>query len=175
MFFVCPKCGKMETLYSSGNFIECKKCGFKAEYTNNLQLVTNDEGINFHKMLDWYNYQIRYVNNLQINGDIIFNDKDVRVFEINPYKKRKLISNGSFKLFKDKLVLENINIDVKNIFVASPIGGRKFAFSTEDKNYLVIGNERFNPLKYILLFNKLDTKMKLNNTDIYFDLNEREE
>ena len=40
-----------------------------------------------------------------------------------------------------------------------------------DADYLVIGNNKFNPLKYVLMFNKLETHMKEKQTDKYFTLN----
>ena len=42
MFFVCPKCGKVETLYSKGNYFYCKECGLKVEYTEDLHLKSDD-------------------------------------------------------------------------------------------------------------------------------------
>ncbi|MCQ2088281.1 MAG: 1-acyl-sn-glycerol-3-phosphate acyltransferase [Bacilli bacterium] len=175
IFFVCPKCGKVETLYSEGDFIECKECGFKVQYTNNLHLVTNDENIKFTKMLDWYNYQIRYLKDMQIGDGVIFSDEEVGLYTSYLYEKRKLITKGKIELYKDRLVIGEKTIKVSDIVISSPVGGTKFTLKTDDEDMLIIGNDRFNPLKYVFMFNKLDTKMKLNNLDIHYTLDERTE
>ena len=175
IFFVCPKCGKTQCLESSGNYIECKECGLKVEYTNNLHLKPNDKEIKIEKMLDWYNYQIRYIKDLEIGDGLIFGDDNVGIYTSELYQKRKLISKGRIELYKDRLVVGEFILNIGDINIASPTGGNKFALSTGDKNYIVIGSERFNPLKYVFMFNKLETKMKQKSLDIHYTLEERKE
>lgn len=175
LFFLCPRCGKVHCLVSSGNYIECKECGLKVEYTNNLHLKPNDDNVKIEKMLDWYNLQIRYIKNLEITDDVIFSENDVGIYKSELYEKRTLISKGKIELYKDKLVIGDYVINIGDINIASPTGGNKFALNAGDKSYIVIGNERFNPLKYVLMFNKLETKMKQKETDIYYNLEERKE
>lgn len=173
MLFVCPKCGKIETLSSKGDHLTCSNCGLDIVFNEDLHLTSEDESFTFNKLLDWYNYQIRYVRDFEVTDKVIFTDKNVKLFISNPGKKRKLISDGKILLTKDKLIFESIEFNVADIEIASPINGTNFNFSTNDENYLVMGHERFNPLKYVLMFNRLDTKMKLNKTDIYYTLEER--
>ena len=175
IFFVCPKCGKTECLVSNRNYIECKECGLKIEYTNNLHLKPNDKEVNIKRMLDWYNYQIRYIRDLEVGDGVIFSDDNVGIYKSELYEKRSLISKGRIELYKDKLVIGDFTVNISDINIASPTGGRKFTLNTGDKSYIVIGEERFNPLKYVFMFNKLETKMKLNKTDIYYTLEERKE
>ena len=79
------------------------------------------------------------------------------------------------ELYKDKLVVNDYVIDIKNIRNASPTGGRKLGFTVDNQDYFIIGTDRFNPLKYVFMFNKLDTKMKESGIDIYYNLEERKE
>lgn len=176
MFFVCPKCGKMETLVSNGNYIQCKECGFEAEYTTNLHLITNDVNIKFEKLLDWYNFQIRFIKDLIIENDkVLVSDNNVKLFSTKPYEKRKLLGSGHLELTSNQLTIGDFKINIGEIFRASPISGTRFNFSTEKEDYIVVGHERFNPLKYVFMFNKLETKMKQNNLDIHYNLEERKE
>lgn len=174
MFFVCPKCGSVQTLSSKGDHFTCSKCGLDVEYTEDLHLVSKDKEFKFNKLVDWYNYQIRFVKNYELNDKVIFSDENVSLFISNVGEKRREIARGKLEMFKDKLVFADKVFDVKDIEIASPISGTKFNFSTSDQNYLVIGDERFNPLKYVLMLNKVESKMKINKTDIYYTLEERE-
>lgn len=173
MLFVCPKCGKKETLVSKGDHLYCKECGLDVEYTEDLHLVSKDESFKFNKLVDWYNFQINYVKNYNLDNNIIFKDDNVELFISNPGVKRKLIHKGTLTMDKDNLIFGDIKVPVSDIEIASPISGTKFNFSTSEQNYLVIGDDRFNPLKYVLMLHKVESKMKINNTDIYYNLEER--
>ena len=175
MFFICPKCGKIETLYSKGNYIYCKECGLKVEYTEDLHLKSDDPEFKFTKLVEWYNYQIRWVKAFEPKDDeVIFHDEEgAKLFISHPGKKRELIAKGPVILTKNYIKFAEKTIDIHKIEIASPINGNNFNFSTEDEDYLVKGNDRFNPLKFVLMFNKLDTQMKAKKADVYYDLVER--
>lgn len=173
MFCVCPKCGALQTLNSEGNFVECSNCGLKVEFTEDLHLRSDDKEFKFTKLIEWYNYQIKFLRDLKISDKPIFVDHNVGLYRSHVGEKRKLLKQGDLTLYKDRIVFADKEILLSDIEIASPISGTKFNFSTPDDDYLVIGDDRFNPLKYVLMFNKLDTKMKANHTDIYYTLEER--
>ena len=174
MLFVCPKCGKVETLHSEGNYLYCSNCGLKVEYTEDMHLKSDDPEFRFTRLIDWYNYQIRWINAFEVKGDEeILHDKEASLFISHPGKKRELVAKGPVVLTGKTIKFAGKTIDISEIEIASPINGTNFNFSTKDEDYLVIGSERFNPLKYVLMFNKLETKMKQNKADIYYELIER--
>ena len=176
MFFVCPKCGAIQTLNSEGNFVECSNCGLKVEFTEDLHLRSDDKEFKYTKLIEWYNYQIRFIKDMKISGGKpIFIDHNVGLYRSKVGVKRKLLVKGDLVLSKDTITFGDKVFNLSEIEIASPISGTKFNFSTNDDEYLVIGDDRFNPLKYVLMFHKLDTKMKQNNMDIYYTLDEREE
>lgn len=167
-FFVCPKCGKMQTLYSKGNHICCLECNLKVEYTENLLLKSDDTEFKFKKLSEWYQYQINYIKELNIVDDIIFNDEDVEIYYSNTNQKRTLITKGKLILTKDYFKINDKIINVNEITVASPVGGFKLMLSTEDNNYLLKGKERFNPVKYALILNVLEGPIKERGGDKYY-------
>ena len=173
MFFVCPKCGKVQTLSSKGDHFTCSNCGLDVEYTEDLHLLSKDPEFKFSRLIDWYNYQIRFVKNYELSDKPIFKDENVTLYISNVGQKRQVISVGDLIMYKDRLVFGDKIFNVSDIEIASPISGTKFNFSTSDQNYLVVGDERFNPLKYVLMLHKVESKMKINNSDIYYKLEER--
>ena len=173
MLFVCPKCGKIECLHSEGNYLTCTNCGLKVEYTEDLHLKSDDPEFKFTRLVDWYNYQIRWVKNYNVTDGAIFKDQEAELYISHPGKKRELVAKGSVELIGKTIKFAEKTIDIGEIEIASPINGTNFNFATENEDYLVIGHERFNPLKYVLMFNKLETKMKQKNADVYYNLEER--
>ena len=73
-------------------------------------------------------------------------------------------------LDKDILKIGRHEFDIHKIEIASPVSKRKLVFTYESDNYEIKGNEKFNALKYVLMFNRLDTKMKCDKIDRYFTL-----
>ena len=67
-------------------------------------------------------------------------------------------------------MIEDIKFNISDIVISSAISGTKFGFSIGNDSYIVKGSKDFNPLKYVFLFNKLDTKMKINKLDKYYTL-----
>ena len=170
MFFICPKCQKMNTLTSKGNIIKCHCCGLEVMYEEDLTLKSSDSDFKYHRLVDWYDYQKDYLRNLEIKDELIFKDDDVSLAIVNPFKRYKLLAKGQVRLFKDRLEVGNVSLPVTNIMSASPMSGRKLCFTYDGDNYQIKGPKRFNALKYALIFHKLDTKMHRENLDNYYNI-----
>ena len=159
MYFVCPKCGDIHSLKSEGNYIKCHNCGLEVEYTEKLTLKSNDPTFTWTKLNDWYEYQKQWVRDYQIEkGKIIFEDDDVTLTLSNPYQTKELLNQGKLVLTDEKLSVGDTYFDLKDIMIASPVSGRNLCLTINDDNYVIRGQERFNALKYVLMFNKLDTR-----------------
>ena len=172
LLFVCPKCGSLCTLESCGQEINCKKCDLKVKYNKYLKFESSDKDFRFVYLNDWYQFQKKWIKEHDFNQEMIFSDDNVELYLSNPYQKRKCLAKGQIVLTNKFLKCGDFELEIAKIQSASVIGGRKFSFSTDDNGYLVVGKERFNPFKYVLLFNKLDTKMKEKSNDEYFNLEE---
>lgn len=171
LLFVCPKCGHKETLYSKGNFIYCQECDFKAEYLENLHIRTNDINHNYDKLVQWYQFQLDYIKNYQITDEIIFTDKNVKIYTMETGKPKKLITKGNLYFTKDYLKINDKKINISEITSVSPIGGIKLLINTNDNCYFIKGHKRFNPVKFCLFLNILEGPIKKGKGDKCYDLN----
>ena len=170
LFFVCPKCGHVSSIYSEGNYIKCHDCDLKVEYGEDLFLHSDDPSFKFKRMKEWYQYQRDFVKEHDFSqDDVIFKDENVRLSLSNPFQKRIDINrHSSMTLTNTELIFDNRKFDLKDIKIASPVSGRKLCFTIDDNNFVVRGGKRFNAIKYVFLFNKLDTKMRNEHVDSYF-------
>ena len=172
LFFICPKCGELQSIYSVGDHLKCHHCDLDIEYGEDLKLHSHNEEIKFEKLLDWYNYQIDVLKQKEFaKGEEIFKDEDVSLKLSNPFEKViRLSKHSKMILTSEELIFDNHKFDIKDIKVASPVSGRKLCFTIGDNNYVVRGNKRFNAIKYVFIFHKLDTLMKKENIDNYYRL-----
>ncbi len=171
MYFVCPVCGNIHSLRSEGNILKCQKCGLEVEYTESLTLKSDNPEFKFTKLNDWYEYQKQWVRDYQVKkGEVIFEDENTTLTLSNPYQDRQLLSEGKLVLTDEKLTVGDYSFDIKDIAIASPVSGRNLCVTINENNYVIRGEERFNALKYVLMFNKLETKMKIEEVDKYFNI-----
>ncbi len=158
--FVCPKCNSVSTLHSHGNFVKCENCSLEVEYTEELTLKSNDGNFEFKKLVDWYEYQLKFVESyIACEGEIIYSDENVVMNDITEKNTVKL-GEGMLMLDSDKLVVGDFEVKLSDITGASVVGGRKLSVNTADRSYTVVGDSRFNALKYVLTFNILKTGIK---------------
>lgn len=170
MLFVCPSCGHMHTLESSGNFIKCHHCGLEVEYKEDLKLLSADKEFKFTRLVEWYDYQKEVIKEMNIDDKVIFTEPYVELDLVNPYEPFKVVDKGELKLYKDYLVIGNTRLEVTNIMSSSPMSETKLCITYNGDNYQIKGEERFNALKYALIFHRLDTKMHRENLDNYYNI-----
>lgn len=174
LFFICPKCQSISTVYSKGNYLRCKNCDMEMEYTEDLHLKSNN--VPFTTLLEYYNYQKKYVRDHDFSKqEEIFTDEHVSLTLANPYQdKVKMELDSKVTLTNKELIFDHHKFEIKDILIASPVSGRKLVFTIGDNNYTIKGDERFNAIKYVFLFNKLDTLMRNKDVDQYFSIKEDE-
>jgi len=171
MLFVCPKCHGLHTLHSHNQFITCDKCGLEVEYTADLKLKSNDKDFSFNILNDWYQYQKQVIKEMDIKLDsVIFEDEGVKLVTKNPGEDSNLIDEGKIVLTDKYLKIGNTSFDLKDIVCASPFLGKNLQISVLDDSFMVLGPDRFNPLKYMFILHRLETTMKEKGTDKLFDL-----
>ena len=174
MLFVCPKCGGMQTLRSRGTRIRCGACGCAAEFTEDLHLRFEDPAAGFPRLVDWWRFQQRTVRELPlVPGEIIFRDEGLSLRRTQPYENAVVLeTNAALRVSDRELVCGGHSFPVTDVEFCSVISGRKLAFTCGGADYVLRGGPRFNPVKYALLFHRLDTKLAREGNDEYFGLEE---
>lgn len=167
--FVCPKCGATSTLHSHGNDVKCQNCGLTVTYGENLRLTSTDADFHFDKLIDWYEFQQKYVREYDLNCEgVLLCDQDVTLYDKTA--KQTLLSRGKLTLTKEHLSVGEVAIPTSEIFGGSMLGGTKLTFNAGDKSYLIVGSERFNGIKYLLFFNRVCQLIAQKGGDKYYGL-----
>ena len=168
MLFCCPGCGSFETLSSKGKYLTCSRCGLTAEYGEDLRMH-GVEG--YERLADWWEFQKKAVRDMPVEpGKRIFGDRGVKLFRSLPFTRRKKLGKGDLVLTDKTMSCAGTEFDVSGITSASVISGRKLTFVYDRNDYTLRGGKRFDPVKYIFALNRLDTAMRRNKTDKYFNL-----
>ena len=155
--YVCPTCG-LSTFESSGNNIQCKKCGLTVHYAEDKRLVA--ENFPFPFVAQWYDYQKDYVNQLdvlQYTKEPMYTEKaDVR--KVLVYKKKELFrEQAEIALYGDRVVFDEgtdkeLCLPFSKVSAASVLGRNKLNIYHGDDVYQLKGDKRFNALKYVHIY-----------------------
>ena len=168
--FVCPKCGSVHTLHSKGSDVVCEHCNLTVTYGENLLLSSADTDFKFTKLVDWYEFQLQYVKNYNLeNVDEIFSDEGVTLYD-KTEQERFVVAEGKLTLQKHQLSVGNWSVPTSEIFGGCPQDGAKLSFNVGDRSYIAIGNERLNALKYVLFFNRVCQQIEQKGGDKYYGL-----
>ena len=104
--FVCPVCGKIDTLKSSGDRFFCK-CGFETK-VNEYGFF---EGGRFETVYDWDMWQRgelkRMADTAKSGSSVITRDTDTILYEVNGDNKKVLGSGLELTLESDRMVFSN--------------------------------------------------------------------
>lgn len=164
MAYVCPDCG-LSVFSSKGQKVTCLNCGTSAVYTENKTFESVDEKrpFPFVTVDDWYEYQKRFVANLNLTDYIdkpAFTDM-INLYEVKVYKRKKSVAkNAKLSLFGDRIECEYGEQKqiwrFKDVSALSVLGKNKanvYILDGENKKdekiYQFKSNKSFNALKYV--------------------------
>ncbi len=169
LLFVCPKCGAFSTLHSKGAKITCSECGFEAEYGEDLHLHHDGSETSF-KLVDWYKMQLEVVRNSKIEpSQVILKDSDMELWDQSTMQ-HVLLQSGDMFLDDKALHFATTEISLNSVTSATCVGGRKLIVNADGKSFAVIGNKKFNPVKYVLFFNVLCEQIAAKGGDVFYAL-----
>lgn len=168
--YVCPYCG-LSTFESRGDIIECTKCGIKVKYLPTKEL--RGEGFEFPYRFagDWYTYQCDYINSLDIDGlksEVDYSEK-AGLWNVVVYKnKYKTADSLTIRLKGDRITVgDDLVFDFDETDAVTVLGKNKVNIYHKGKVYQLKGNERFNALKYVNIFNRY-RNIREGNSNVEF-------
>ncbi len=156
VFYICPICENFHTIYSKGDEMGCSNCGFKANYTTKLLFDSFDERFKFPNIKSYYSFQDNYIRNYDFKL-LSYQDEDIELMEAK--QRRKSLFKGTLKIDKEKLTIQGEeqtkSFKLKEILSLAIVYHNTIIINLEDNKYHLVGNSKFNALKYVQLFTLL--------------------
>jgi 1-acyl-sn-glycerol-3-phosphate acyltransferase len=161
LIYVCPHCGLAE-FESNGDLVRCKSCGLEARYLPTKEFEGTKGDFPFRFVLDWYDYQCRFVNGLDLSAYTetpLFRDT-ARLSEVIVYKHKKLLREECrITLYGDRAVIdegtaEELVFPFAETQAFTVLGKNKLNIYHGKQVYQLKGSKRFNALKYVNLFHR---------------------
>lgn len=163
LLFLCPHCGKTGTLRSEDAFVRCESCGMAVEYGEDLLLHCEDPAFPYRRLVEWYNGQKQWVAQYEIeNNAVVWEDRNVTACRYSGTERQDL-GEVTLILRDTTLSFGEVTLPLSEITAATVISGAKLVITAGEDGYLLQGHPRFNAIKYLLMFNRLETSIKEDN------------
>ncbi len=170
--YVCPYCG-LTQFKSNKNIITCQKCGKQIEYSPNKKLKGVGFDFPFEYVKNWYDYQNKFIIDLPIQ-DYFENPmytENVQFYSVQLYKSKNIINNNAnIKLYGNKIIVDNLQLDFNDISAISVLGRNKLNLYYKDKVYQIKGEKSFNALKYVNVYYRNKIYVKGDTEDNFLGL-----
>ncbi len=148
LLFICPECGKSETLTASGNTAKCWGCGMTLAIDEYGML----SGTRFKTVRELSDWQTKLVEKAAREGDsytassatLILVDEDERV-----------VSRGAATLGPDGFTIGDVHLTLSEISDMAFHGRRKVVFSSGKSYYELVPDDRVNVIKFVWLYREL--------------------
>lgn len=159
ILYVCPVCGKVQTIYTKKDKVICSACNLEVKYNEYLEFETDNKNFQFKYVKDWYKYQVDFVKDFDIYpSQVIF--KDNLTLYLVPFKKRpeELIS-GTMEMTNNKLIFKNVTdtkeFKLSDINEMTVLGKNKLNFYIDGTTYQIKGDKTLNVLKYMHMYYRI--------------------
>ena len=140
LFFVCPKCGALSTLRSSGDTLRCTACDLSVRY---LPTGFVEGDIPWDNLRDWNLWQTGQLRALCENAgdEPIFSDTEMELYDVETAKERVLREKGVSALYRDRLELPGAVLPLEEIRGMSVRGDQDLYIGTDRDYYLLRSDE----------------------------------
>ena len=172
ILYVCPVCGKVQTMFSHKNMVKCSHCNLEVKYNEYLEFESNNPNFKFKYVEDWYKYQLDWIKQYEFKNeeDVIYTD-DVTLFKVPQKGIPQEVMVGKIQMTKNKFIFVDDNekcveFNLSDILDATAQGKRKLCFYTNDETYQIKGDIRLNVIKYMHMYYHI--KYLQGNNENYF-------
>ena len=154
LLFICPKCGKIDTIQTSGNNVTCSACDLSFTYNEYGML----EGSSFKTVKELADWQRAEVGNIA-KTDVAYTASTGRMITVKKHVET-LVAEGPVTLSQESLVCGDTKIPLSEISDMSIHGRRGLVFTAQKNYYELVPSKESNALKFLWLYEEY-TKQKV--------------
>ena len=158
---LCPVCGELGALESTGDTLTCKACGLTAVYTPEGYL--EGEKLPFRTVLEWDRWQ---AGELQKRADdagdsCLAQDTDMELVEVGDDYTETPVVQGRMAIFRDRLELAGRILRFSDVTGMSLNGPQSLILTAHGRHYTVKSRRVRNLRKYLTLYHAVTAPDKL--------------
>lgn len=146
LLFICPKCGKVDTIQSADDTVTCSACDMKFRYDNYGML----DGVAFNTVKELSDWQRKQVE-LAVADNQIYTAPSGRLITVQKHEET-LVSEGSITLSSEALTCGDTVIPLSDISDMSIHGRRGLVFTANKQYYELVPSSQANALKFLWLY-----------------------
>lgn len=146
LLFICPKCGKIDTIQSDNNMVTCSSCNMQFKY-NEYGMLENSEFKTVCELAAWQKGEVEKA----ALADAVYTSLGGRLVTVNNHQET-LISEGTVSLSSRGLRCGDKEISLEDISDMSIHGRRGLVFTAQKKYYELIPSAEANALKFLMLY-----------------------
>ncbi len=170
--YVCPHCGP-STFESHRDLVTCKKCRRQIRYLPTKELKGVGEEIPFRFIADWYDWQYDFVRQLDI-GTYIERPayrETVRLSDVLLYQKKvPLRKKAEICLYSDRITIDEMVFPFGETGAVTVLGRNKLNIYFGDRVFQIMGDARFNALKYVNFYHHYKNKTEGDGNGTFLGL-----
>lgn len=150
-FFVCPKCGGVDTIRGIGNHVTCS-CGWDVVYTEECFLEPADP---FEDLQQWDKWQREKFISMDFpEGKLMFSDDGLNLKEIDEKHGEKLLHTGKLCQYPDGIECGGYHFAYSDIGHMSMVKMKILLFTVGDKYYEIRSNGEPCLRKYLMAWDR---------------------
>ena len=146
LLFICPKCGKIDTIETCDNKVTCSACDLSFTYNEYGML----EGSSFKTVKELSDWQRLEVENIA-KTDVVYTASGGRMITVKKHEET-LVAEGPITLSSQSLTCGDKNIPLEEISDMSIHGRRGLVFTAQKQYYELVPSKEANALKFLWLY-----------------------
>ena len=153
LLFICPKCGKIDTIQTCDNKVTCSACDLSMQY-DEYGMLTGNTFKTVKELADWQRSEVEKA----ALADAVYTASSGRLITVKKHEET-LVSEGPVTLTSSSLTCGGTEIALDEINEMSIHGRRGLVFTAQKNYYELVPFAEANALKFLWLYEEY-TKQK---------------
>ena len=154
LLFVCPKCGKLDSVCSRGDTVECGECGLSFRY-DEYGMLQNAPFRTVREMALWQKGEVEKA----ADAEAVYHLPDAVLSTVANHQE-SVVESGAASISAEAITCGETAIPLEEILDLQIHGKHALVFSTA-KTYYEMVSPNFNVLKFMLLYGAYKRRAKI--------------
>lgn len=146
LLFICPKCGKIDTIQTCDNKVTCSACDLSFTY-NEFGMLEGSSFKTVKELSDWQRSEVESI----AKTDMVYTASGGRMITVKKHEET-LVAEGPMTLSRTSLVCGEMEIPLSEISDMSIHGRRGLVFTAQKQYYELVPSAEANALKFLWLY-----------------------